>query len=1090
MKEFNVAIVGAGRGGLAVMDLAFKNGEHKLRMQVIGVADINSEAPGLKRARELNIFATTNYRDLLSIEDLHLILELTGRPEVSRAIQREKPEHVQFMDHTVSRLFWDIIHTEKEGFIPEEEAKKQINAVSSLFMDVIDLEEDRRLIERKAEEQVRIERDKTAKILNSLTEAVVVVNQDYLITEANEAFAKNFGSGAESVVGKLCTEILSAHKIRSPSSFFNTVHMSLNTKKVNRQECQFQRNGKPVYYDVVYTPITDLEGQYSRCLISMTNISHRKMLELDLEKSRHKYKNLFELARDGISLFTMDGEIKEANISLRHMLGYSLEEIRSMKVSLLAEKMSRSILSDYLEDLSIMGFVSVELDFVKKNGDPLPVEANIRWVAEDKIFQMIARDITIRRKLDESRERYSEQLEKEVEKRTEDLRASQQEALLQKEIAEGIITGSPIPMFVLDKGHKISYWNRACEKLTGYNTEEMIGTDGQWKPFFPKKRPLLADLVIEDNVAQIHELYDGMNLRKSSMVEGAYEAEHYFPHLGKDGTHLYFNAAPIKDDEGGIQGAIVTYQDFSERVKMTEELKTSQQEALRQKEIAEGIITGSPIPMLVLDKDHKVSYWNRACEKLTGYKAEGMIGTDGQWRPFFPQKRPLMADLVIENDIEKMHELYDDMNLRKSPMVEDAFEAEHYFPNLGEEGTHLYFNAAPIKDDEGGIQGAIVTYQDFSERVKMTQEIQKREAFVQNLIQNSIDGIIATDEKGTIVIFNRGVADILGYSPEEIIDKMNYSQFLTIKTAKNIRKAFYGKQFGPKGKIINMETDLLDKESQSIPIRISGTLLYEQQKEVGSVVFVQDLREIHRLRDEREQAQRLAAIGQTVSGLAHYIKNILNGLKGGEYVINSAMKKEDLSLVGKGWRIMQKNIDQISQIVLDMLTYSKERKPEYQPVDPNELVNDVVELMKERAKASGVSLVLKLRPDMGEVFMDRTGIHRCLLNLVSNAIDACTMEGITSGEGRVTIATDESQEWGVRFEVKDNGTGMDEKVQKNLFEGFFSTKGNKGTGLGLAVTQKIVKEHKGELTFDSKVGEGTALFLALPEVEADGESRQ
>jgi signal transduction histidine kinase len=225
----------------------------------------------------------------------------------------------------------------------------------------------------------------------------------------------------------------------------------------------------------------------------------------------------------------------------------------------------------------------------------------------------------------------------------------------------------------------------------------------------------------------------------------------------------------------------------------------------------------------------------------------------------------------------------------------------------------------------------------------------------------------------------------------------------------------------------------------------------------------------------------MAAIGQAVAGLAHYIKNILNGLKGGAYVINSAMKKNNIDLVANGWRIVEKNIDQIAHIVLDMLVYSKEREPEYQIVDPNELVTDVLELMKERAQVSGVTLVPHLKPGLKEVSMDRTAIHRCLLNLVSNAIDASALEGIMSGKGTVTITTDRPKGWAVKFEVKDNGIGMDEKIQKKLYTGFFSTKGSKGTGLGLPVTQKIVQEHKGELQFKTKVGKGTTFSLLLPE---------
>lgn len=522
--------------------------------------------------------------------------------------------------------------------------------------------------------------------------------------------------------------------------------------------------------------------------------------------------------------------------------------------------------------------------------------------------------------------------------------------------------------------------------------------------------------------------------------------------------------------------------------KRSPELQASEKEVLRQKKTAEGIIYGSPIPMLVIDKNHKIAYWNKACERLTGFSSKEMIGTDRQWEPFYPHKRKTLADLIIDGDAETIWNLYKDMKLRKSPMVERAYEAEHFFPHLGPEGTHLYFNAAPIKDDKGNIQGAIVTYQDFSERVLMTQKIKRREAFVQNLIQNSIDGIIATGPKGNIRIFNSGAARILGYAPDEITGKMTYSEILSGETGQAIRESFYSDRYGPEGKIINMEVNLLNKAKEPIPVRFSGTLLYEQEKEVGSVVFIQDLKEVHKLQKEKEQAQRMAAIGSTVAGVAHYIKNILTGLQGGAYVINSAISKKDLGLVVKGWDMVDRNIKQIGAIVNDMLIYSRQRTPDYQKINPNELASEVLEMMDQKAKIAGVTLVRDLQPGIPKVSMDRTGIHNSLLNLISNAIDSCTLEGIVNGKGMVTVKTDRPSGGGVAFIIRDNGTGMDEETQKKLFTDFFTTKGYKGTGLGLPVTKKIAEEHGGTLTFKTSLGEGTVFTLMIPEkrVEADG----
>jgi PAS domain S-box-containing protein len=904
MEAFNVAIVGGGPGCVAIMDMISAHRLREIRMNLIGVADIDPAAPGMKRARDLNIYTTDDYHDFFALQDLNLILELTGKPKITKSIQKEKPDHVRFMDHTVARFFWDFIH----------------------------LEEERRIAEREAEHRIKEERDYTARILDNLTDAVFVVNKNRIIENANETFVKQFGAGHDSVIGLACNRLLFGREEMCEEILCPFSDATWDEMQVRHQEYMVLKEGKTLFYEADYSPLIGEHGQYAQCLVSLRDISGRKRLEMELERSQKKYKHLFEYAGEGIALFNDRGEILESNLSLSRMLGYSWNELVSMEISDLAENVSRKILENHLEDLKIMGFASVEMEFARKNGTPLSVEVGIGWLPEEKVFQAMIRDISTRKKLEKSRKLYSEKLEKEVEDRTCELRASQQETLRQKKTAEGIIYGSPRPMFVLDGSHRITYWNKACEQLTGYSSEKMIGTDGHWKPFYPHKRPLLADLIIEGDIETIHKLYEDMNIRKSSMVEGAYEAEHYFPHLGEDGTHLYFNAAPIKDDSGAIQGAIVTYQDFSERL-------------------------------------------------------------------------------------------------------------------------------------------------------KMTQEIRKREAFVQNLIQNSIDGIIATDSEGTIVIFNRGAADILGYSPEEVIGRMNYRAILSKNSTKKIRKAFYGCRYGPEGKIVNMEVEFLNRVGQPIPARLSGTLLYENKKEVGSVVFAQDLREIHRLQKEKAEAERMAAIGQTIAELAHYIKNILNGLKGGAYVINSAMKKNNMELVANGWKMIEKNIDQIANVVLDMLVYSRERKPDYQLVDPNEVVMDVLELMKERAEVSGVSIVRELTPELKNVSMDRTGIYRCLLNLVSNAIDACTLNGIMDGQGLVTVRTDVPEGWAVRFQVVDNGTGMDEETQKKLFRGLFTTKGYRGTGLGLPAAQKIVEDHHGRLFFESHLGKGTTFTLSLPVME-------
>ena len=223
------------------------------------------------------------------------------------------------------------------------------------------------------------------------------------------------------------------------------------------------------------------------------------------------------------------------------------------------------------------------------------------------------------------------------------------------------------------------------------------------------------------------------------------------------------------------------------------------------------------------------------------------------------------------------------------------------------------------------------------------------------------------------------------------------------------------------------------------------------------------------------KAERFAAIGQAVTGVAHCVNNMLNGLDGGLYVLESDVEQECGKTPKRGFEMLGRNIDRLKNLVQDMLTYSKDREPEYSLVNPNELIESVIELMK--VKAGERKITLSFRPDaeVGEIILDEKGIYRCVLNLVSNAIDSCEEEGAA-----VTLRTRTSDAKYVVVEVEDAGSGMDQETLQSIFQPFFSRKGSKGTGLGLSVTQKIIQEHGGRIEVDSVLGRGSKFTLHLP----------
>jgi len=358
------------------------------------------------------------------------------------------------------------------------------------------------------------------------------------------------------------------------------------------------------------------------------------------------------------------------------------------------------------------------------------------------------------------------------------------------------------------------------------------------------------------------------------------------------------------------------------------------------------------------------------------------------------------------------------------------------------------------------------------------EEVKRKSDFQDKLITSSNDGIVATDEKGIIVVFNPGAEAIFGVPRIEVARKVAFRDLFPPEVADVFSLMFKkGKHMGDVGW---KEVVIRRGDNGDIPVRFSATLLYDGDDIIGSVGFFQDLSEIKRLEQELVKSERLAAIGQTVARLAHYIKNILTGLKGGTYIVNLGLDKNDIDKLRKGWVMVEKNVGRISSLVLDLLAYSKERKPEYRDCHPNDVVEDVCELLEGMAMENQIRVVRDFDPQIKEVAMDPDMVHRVLLNLVSNAVDACIFDLDSTKQHEVSVKTQLEEGNIIRFDVADNGCGMTEEVKNRIFTAFFSTKGGKGTGLGLLVVQKLVYEHDGTIDIRSEEGNGSTFIVRLP----------
>jgi signal transduction histidine kinase len=241
---------------------------------------------------------------------------------------------------------------------------------------------------------------------------------------------------------------------------------------------------------------------------------------------------------------------------------------------------------------------------------------------------------------------------------------------------------------------------------------------------------------------------------------------------------------------------------------------------------------------------------------------------------------------------------------------------------------------------------------------------------------------------------------------------------------------------------------------------------------------------LRQAQDELVKTERLASIGETVAGLAHCIKNIMTGLGGGMYMFHTGMAKEKPYMMEEGWAMFQRNMERISDLVLDLLRYAKQTAPQRGPCRLNEIVPEVMKIFKEEAGIHKVKLSMDLDPDLKEADIEYDGMHRVFVNLISNAIDACIYDAdIPKKWGvfvKTGIRTGADHGKTIHITVMDNGCGMSDEVKGQLFQRFFTTKAGRGIGLGLLVTQKVVHEHGGEILLDSIAGQGTTVSVLLP----------
>jgi signal transduction histidine kinase len=281
------------------------------------------------------------------------------------------------------------------------------------------------------------------------------------------------------------------------------------------------------------------------------------------------------------------------------------------------------------------------------------------------------------------------------------------------------------------------------------------------------------------------------------------------------------------------------------------------------------------------------------------------------------------------------------------------------------------------------------------------------------------------------------------------------------------------------GKLHTKEETLTTRDHRKVDVVAHTMPIKGPKGEVSTVVeMFTDITEVKRLH------KQLTLMGRAVAGMAHRTKNILMGLEGGIFVVNTGMEEDDKAMIAEGWEMVERNVKRVSNLVMDLLYCSKEREPRFKEgVCLQEIIQDVFELYTKRTEGEAITLRIETpdTPICGR--FDPDGIHSLLCNLVSNAIDGCRFDtDETKDAHTITMHCSNNDTGGAVLQVEDDGAGIPEEFSEKVFEDFFSTKGTEGTGVGLLVVQKVAQEHGGSVNFESKPGCGTTFRVIIPSV--------
>jgi PAS domain S-box-containing protein len=383
-------------------------------------------------------------------------------------------------------------------------------------------------------------------------------------------------------------------------------------------------------------------------------------------------------------------------------------------------------------------------------------------------------------------------------------------------------------------------------------------------------------------------------------------------------------------------------------------------------------------------------------------------------------------------------------------------------------------------DQEGNVIGYEGINVDLSQRKQMERQLKEAHDFLNKLIMSSPNAIMATDMKGNIIVWNKAAEEILGYTAEEVIEKMNIRQIYPEGVARQVMKMMRSPEYGGAGRLRSYPIIHVRRDGEIVEGNLSAAIIYDAHgKEMASVGIFVDLKEIlqmeSKLRDTQEhllQSEKLAAMGRLTSQIAHELNNPLYG------IMNTLeLLKTEVPPQNKRRKILEMALSEtfrLTDLLKKMLSFSKPDEEAKQPVDINVILDEILLLVRKQLHENSIRISTSLEPGLEKVYASKNQLRQVFLNMISNARDAMP-EG-----GTLTIKTTSGRD-NILIDIIDTGIGIREEHIGKIFDAFFTTKeATKGVGLGLSVCYGFIREHGGDIKVSSKKGEGTTFTIILP----------